>query len=211
MTITRILAVISALVILGALLMASGGTALGMYETPQYTVEKAEGPIEVRAYPALLVAEVKSEGTRKEGVTSGFRALADFIFGNNAPQKNVAMTTPVLQSGGQSVAMTTPVLQDGREGSWTTRFVMPSEYTAATIPVPNNKDVRIVKVRAKKYLAIKFSWIPTDERLMKYETQLRDYAKLNRIRVKPQAIYAYYDPPWTLPFMRRNEVLLELK
>lgn len=189
-----------------------GGGHMGFYETPEYTVERKAGPIEIRAYPALLVAEYESTGTRKEGVGAGFRALADFIFGNNAPRAKVAMTTPVVQEeGGRTISMTTPVVQEGAGNSWKIRFVMPKDYTVDTLPKPNNTAVKVHEMPAQRVVAIRFSWLANDANIAKHEVLLRDFVAKEGLKTKGSVRYAYYDPPWTLPFFRRNEVLLTLE
>lgn len=207
----KILLVIALTLFLGGILAACGGTTLGFYETPQYVTEVSDGRIEIRSYPPLLIAEVESAGTRKEAVNAGFRMLADFIFGNNGPSEKVSMTTPVMQGDKQKIDMTTPVVQTEKKGVWVTQFVMPSKYTLQTLPKPNNPSITIKSVEAKKYAVIVFSGVATDTSVSKYEKKLRDYLEQKGITALAPATYAYYDPPWTLPFMRRNEVMIEIK
>ena len=204
-------AVITAILLLTGIVVACGGGQMGFYETPEYTAEKRGGNIEIRTYPPLLVAEVTSQGDRQAGVSSAVRELADFIFGNNAPQSKISMTTPVIQESGAKIAMTTPVVQETAGNGWTTRFVMPKQYTLASLPKPNNPNIKIYETAAKRYAVIRFTWSTTNANVSKHEKLLRDFVVANAIKTKPQAIYAYYDPPWTLPFFRRNEVMLELE
>lgn len=200
-----------AVLLSGAVLAACGGTTLGFYETPKYSVEASEARMEIRSYPALLVAEVKTSGTRKEAINKGFRLLADFIFGNNEPAQKVSMTTPVIQSGGQKIDMTTPVVQSGSEGVWVTQFVMPSSYTLESLPKPNNPAITIKMTDPKKYAVISFSGIANDTKLSFNERKLRGFIEQKGLKAVSDAAYAFYDPPWTLPFMRRNEVMIEVK
>ncbi len=191
-------------------LWACGGTSVGNYETPDYTVEKAEKPFEIRSYPALLVAEVVTQGDRKEAIGDGFRALADFIFGNNAPGGKISMTTPVVQEKGGNISMTTPVVQESSSDGWKTRFVMPREYTLATLPKPNNEAIKIYETQPKRYAVIRFSGLISEANVKSHEDKLRAYVAASGLKVMPGVTYAYYDPPWTLPFFRRNEAMLEL-
>jgi hypothetical protein len=197
------------LLILTGIILFKGGDAMS-YETPNYKAEKHANGIEIRTYPSLLVAEVTTTGTRKDSISDAFRLLADFIFGNNAPQAKIAMTTPVVQEQGAKIAMTTPVVQEESGQGWKTRFVMPKEYTLETLPKPNNNAVKIYKTLPKKVAAIRFSWRASDSNIAKHEKILSDFIAANNLKTKAEATYAYYDPPWTLPFFRRNEVMFEI-
>ena len=95
-------------------------------ETPSYTVERTDGPIELRAYAPRLMAEVTVSGSQSQSITAGFRVLAGYIFGGNDGGAKVAMTTPVTQVPGNTIAMTTPVTQMARDGTWLVQFMMPS-------------------------------------------------------------------------------------
>ena len=133
--------------------------AMAETELPDYKVVKTlTDEIEIRDYPALLLAETTVEGEREAAVNEGFRILADYIFGNNQTSDKIEMTAPVTQATSEKIAMTAPVTQSvERAGRWVVAFMMPSEYTAASLPVPNNERVRIVETAPKRVAAIRFS------------------------------------------------------
>ncbi len=197
-------------------LIALSGCNMGQYEEPRYTVSQtAEDSIEIRDYAPTIVAQAEVVGPREEAISAGFRLVADYIFGNNAPQQKISMTTPVIQQAapeGKKIAMTTPVIQQaaGADNKWVVQFVMPSEYTLETLPKPNKPEVKLLKVPGKKMLVIRFSGSTRDTNIAKYREQLQAYAVANTIKTVGEPVLAFYDPPWTLPFMRRNEVMLEL-
>lgn len=187
----------------------------GNYETPAYTVATKDGAIEVRDYSAYLAAETDVEGSRDEAINKGFSILADYIFGNNISREKIAMTAPVTNSTqNEKIKMTAPVLQkangtDETDNLWTVRFMIPSKYTLETLPVPKNTRVRLIKIAPARKLAVTFSgsWNPAT--FDKQEQKLRDYARQNNLRVKEgPAERAFYNPPFTLPFLRRNEILI---
>lgn len=180
-------------------------------ETPDYEVVAKEGQIEIRQYDAMIVAEVDAEGEREEAIGSGFRVIADYIFGNNLASKNVAMTAPVTQRPSQTIAMTAPVTQQTVGASWKVRFVMPSEYTMATLPQPVNPEVKLIEVPASRFAAIQFSGLGNQMALDRRTEQLRDYLKQEGLSYMGEPTYAFYNAPWTLPFMRRNEVLIAIE
>lgn len=182
---------------------------------PGYTILKSDGAIELREYSSLLIAQVTVNGDRSESISKGFRLLADFIFGNNKAandsQQKIAMTTPVLQQANQSIAMTAPVMQQAEAAdSWTVRFVMPAQYSMATLPKPNNSQVKIIEMPPKKVVVIRFSGSITENSLNKHLLLLKQYIADNKLQVNGEPEYAFYNPPWTLPFMRRNEIMFNL-
>ncbi|WP_156842532.1 SOUL family heme-binding protein [Novosphingobium aquimarinum] len=195
---------------LAGLAAASWGVVASDVETPDYTLISKSGKIEVRRYPAMIVAETTVVGSREEAIKRGFRIIADYIFGNNLSDDKVAMTAPVMQQSSQKIAMTAPVMQQGEGNSWTVRFVMPAEYTMETLPKPGNPQVVLVEVPEKRYAAIRFSGLAGQTSLRKHEAELKRFIADNGLTSASPVEYAFYNPPWTLPFMRRNEMLLEL-
>lgn len=179
-------------------------------ETPSYAVEAKQGPIEIRAYAPLLAAEVRVSGERRAAINRGFRVLADYIFGANTAAAKVAMTAPVTQSAAQKIDMTAPVTQTEAGGGWVVRFIMPAEYTLQTIPRPNDPSVALVEEPQRRFAAIRFSGTASEETLARKENDLRDYLAANGLQASGPPQYAFYDPPWTPPFLRHNEVLLPL-
>jgi len=184
---------------------------IGQYEQPKYELIDARDMIELRAYAPVIVAEVTAEGERSQAIGAGFRKIADFIFGNNQSQKKIAMTAPVIQHPSEKIAMTTPVIQQGKDGKWVVQFIMPSEYTLETLPKPVDKEVRIKALPARTMAAIRFSGRTDDTAQITDRTaELQAYIVLNKLKTKGAPQLAFYDPPWTLPFLRRNEVLIEI-
>lgn len=179
-------------------------------DEPNYKIVTAQGSIEVREYPPVIVAEVAMQGKRYEAINAGFKVLADFIFGNNKGSQKIAMTAPVMQQGAK-INMTAPVMQQQGGDGWLVRFVMPAEYTMATLPKPNNEDVVITRIPARKYVVIRFSGRNTDANLENHLKELQEYVKANKLKVNPTPIMAFYNPPWILPIFRRNEIMLQVK
>ena len=195
------------------LLLTMSGTIMSQVNEPAFKVIEAHENIEIREYSPIIVAQVVVEGERKEAISQGFRILADYIFGNNAPGKSISMTAPVMQQQGQEIAMTAPVMQQsfGDKGRWMIRFVMPAEYTLETLPQPNNKQIEIISVPVKRYAVIRFSGFGGTDSLEEHLVELRTFLDAQKIQALGDPIFAFYNPPWTLPFFRRNEVMLEVK
>ena len=180
-------------------------------EKPNYQVIATEENIEIRYYEPMIIAEVEVKGKRKEAINAGFRLLADYIFGNNIRKQDIAMTAPVQQQESQQIAMTAPVQQQSVGKSWKVSFVMPSEYSMNSLPTPKDARVRLKEIEAKKFVAIEFSGTNSNENVSKHEQQLLQYIQIHQIKTTGSPKYAFYNPPWTLPLLRRNEVMLQIK
>lgn len=180
-------------------------------EQPDYKIISSEENIEIRDYQPTLVARVKIDGSREESIKEGFKILADYIFGNNVKSTKVSMTAPVSQQQSEKIDMTTPVMQEGADDQYAIWFTMPSQYTLETLPKPVNPTITILERDQKRYAVIKFSGRPTKDNIAEHEKRLRTYLEENDMKSYIPPIYAFYDPPWTLPFLRRNEIMIEIK
>ncbi len=197
---------------LAVLVVASfSGTIMSQVEQPKYTLLESQGEIEIREYSPMIVAEVDVRGERMKALNQGFRLIADYIFGNNLSSRKVPMTAPVTQEAGEKIAMTAPVTQDGSGDTWKVRFVMPMDYTLATLPEPKNQDVHLIAIPAKRVAVIRFSGFNTERNIKTHREALLKYIADQHLSVVGQPTTAFYNPPWTLPFQRRNEIMIELR
>ena len=202
-----ITSIIALILIVGGLL---AGPVMSNVEKPDYKVIQTERNIEIRQYEPMIIAEVEVDGKREDAIREGFRLIADYIFGNNTVQRDIAMTAPVQQQESQKIAMTAPVQQQSTGRSWQISFVMPSKYSMESLPEPNNDRVRLKEISTKKFIVIDFSGTNSNENVTKHENQLMNYIEANQIKIIDSPKYAFYNAPWTLPFMRRNEVMIEI-
>ena len=186
------------------------GPIMSNVEVPAYKILKKEQNIEIRQYPPLIIAEVKTAGSRQASISDGFRILADFIFGNNEGEKQLSMNGPITQQEGIKIAMTAPVQQEKTDAEWAISFIMPSKFSIDTIPNPINDRIKIIQIPSKRYAVITFSGRSTEENLTKHTNELGKYMNGSSYSKVGNAKYAFYNPPWTLPFLRRNEVQFEL-
>lgn len=203
----RIAWVIGGIAIIAAV---AWGPIVSNVEHAKYEVVQSQGDIQIRDYAPMIIAEAEVSGTRKESISKGFRLIADYIFGNNAPKQNVAMTAPVIQQPAEKIAMTAPVTQQDEGNRWKVRFVMPASYTMETLPKPNNHAVKLQHVPSKRFAVIRFSGTASEESLKKHTDALHAFIKTQKLQALSQATYAFFNPPWTLPFLRRNEVMAEI-
>ena len=204
----RLLLYVLPVVLLAACL---SGTIMSQVEQPKYKVLESQGDIEIREYAPMIAAEVEVRGERTKALNQGFRLIADYIFGNNLSSKRIPMIAPVTQEAGEKIAMTAPVTQDGTGDIWKVRFVMPQQYTLETLPKPKNQDVRLMATPAKRVVVIRFSGYNTDKNINTHRERLLNYIADHHLSVVGQPTTAFYNPPWTLPFLRRNEIMVELR
>jgi hypothetical protein len=199
--------------LLCTLLLLSTLTGIAMAtEEPSYRSILQETPFEIREYPALIAAEVTVSGERSEAASAGFRLLAGYIFGGNTRKQSIAMTAPVIQneSPNEKIAMTAPVMQSPDPSGWIIRFIMPASYTLDTLPTPNDPKVRLVPLPPKRLAVVRFSGLVDDNDVEQQTTVLRAFIAQQKLTAVGTPSLARYDPPWTLWFLRRNEVMLEV-
>ena len=195
------------------IILALAGTIMSQVNEPKYNVISFQKNIEIREYVPLLVAQVAVTGERKSAISSGFKILADYIFGNNKRVTRINRAAPAAQQDGERISMTAPVIQQESKDSkhWNVAFVMPEEYSIKTLPQPKNKQIEIISIPRKRYVVIRFSGLPTELALRKHQKNLINFLAKERINARGKAILALYNPPWTLPFLRRNEIMFEIE
>lgn len=206
----------AAVVVVAAIAAVAAGPIMSNVEQPDYRVSSASGAVEIREYPPLIAAEAEVAGERQAAIGEGFRLIAAYIFGANTPNAKIAMTAPVEQqrrpdaAAGREIAMTAPVTQQGGDGRWSVRFIMPKSWTMETLPAPADPRVRLVAVPAKRMAVIRFSGTAGPDLLATKTAELDSYLKANGLVAAGEPTYAFYNPPWTLPPLRRNEIMVEL-
>lgn len=196
------------LIVIVAAAIGAGPLMSGV-EQPEYTVTTSDGAVEIRSYGPMIAAEAVVEGERKAAINEGFRLIAAYIFGANKPNLKIDMTAPVQQQK-QTVAMTAPVTQQRIGDAWTVRFIMPKSWTLETLPTPTDARVSLKPIPARRVAVIKFTGFASSEAIEKRSDELSRYASEHKLSTSGPPVLAFYNPPWTLPFLRRNEVMLEL-
>ncbi len=181
-------------------------------EEPAYVSIEKKDAFEIREYQPKLIAQVLVNGTFDSASSKGFRLLADFIFGNNNTSKGakkIEMTAPVVsRDASETIEMTAPVLSEEVEKGWYISFNMPKQYTKEMLPIPNKSEVKIIEVPAEKYAVITFSGLVREKKYAEMLNLLNEEMRKRDLNPKGSAILARYNPPWTLPFLRRNELMV---
>jgi hypothetical protein len=178
-------------------------------EEPKFEVLLTDGAFEIRKYAPYIVAETMVEGDMDQASSKGFRLIADYIFGNNqavssASSEKIAMTAPVtIEPQMNEMSMETA-------NKWLIKFIMPSQYTLATIPKPKNSAVNLREVSVKRYAVLKYSGINFQSRVQTKTQEALDWVAKRNLQMIGQPQLSRYDPPWTLPMLRRNEVMIEI-
>lgn len=162
-----------------------------MTEIQPYRVIDSKAGYEVRSYPAHFLVSVWVSGDMRNSGNSGFGQLFGYISGANQDRQKIPMTAPVLQ-------------QKQGDGYWLS-FVMPADSDFP--PVPMSPDLRVVGVEPVTRVAIKFSGSVSEQKFQSFEAKLRALATE---KLAAGSIYARYDGPFKAPFLRRNEVLIDL-
>jgi hypothetical protein len=198
----------------GVVLLLIGSFSLGAgeamaIEESRYTVVEQVDSFELRMYEPNIVAETLVEGDFSEVGSEGFRRLAGYIFGKNRKQESIDMTAPVSQeSVSEKIAMTAPVNQETAGGKWRITFTMPAEYSMETLPMPLDDRVILKQEPGRLMAAIRYSGTWSRERYQEEEASLRSLTGEHGLKVVGEPVFARYNAPYTLWFLRRNEALI---
>ena len=198
-----------------ATLFLSGCSVFGIRSgtpEPKFSVIDRIGPIEIRHYAPRIAAETTINANVETARYQGFRRLAGYIFGGNHRGESIAMTAPVAQAaaGGRKIAMTAPVAQSKSPAGWTIRFYMPANETLQSLPAPNDPQVHLVTVPAADYAVLRFTGSRSPRVIAaKQALLLKSLANTAWHPIGTPDAW-FYDPPWTLPPFRRNEVAVEV-
>jgi effector-binding domain-containing protein len=181
-------------------------------EQARYTVLREQDPFEIRRYAPQIVAETTVDAEFDKAGNVAFDRLYGYISGKNRKDTSIAMTAPVEQKAAAGeIAMTAPVTQTASDQAYTVRFVMPDEYTLETLPEPADPDVRLRRIPERKMAAIRYSGTWSRKRYEQKKAELKDFIDEQDLEITGDAIFARYDPPFQLWFLRRNEVLIPVE
>ncbi|OZC77885.1 heme-binding protein [Rhodococcus sp. 06-462-5] len=181
-------------------------------EEPPHTSRRLTDAVEIRRYEPRIAAQTIVDADEEEARQEGFRRLARYIFGGNGGKKRVAMTAPVSQSpaGSQKIAMTAPVSSTPGSDGWVVRFFMPSEWTMDTLPESDDDRVTLTEVPAETVAVLRFSGGRGRGDVQPQIAALTDALRAEGIEMLGEPMTWFYDPPWTLPPLRRNEVVVAI-
>ncbi len=170
-------------------------------EEPRYTVLVSDPPFEVRRYAAFTVAQTQVSGDFDAASRSGFRRIASYIFGDNVQAD---------QGAQRKISMTAPVTVVPEDQGWRVHFVMPSAESVQTLPQPLNPQIQLRPVPEHETVSVRFGGFTTQASIQEQTERLKAWARARNLKLSPTAQVARYDDPFTLPWNRRNEILIEL-
>ena len=185
-------------------------------EKHEYEVLYQDGKIEYRLYQPYIVAQtnVSVEDEYNGASNEGFRRLFKYITGANNTDIDIAMTAPVqmnMDNAGEKIAMTAPVQQKSNGDFLQVAFMLPSKFNMDTAPAPTDERVFIREIPGRIMAVIRYSGRWTDRNRAKYEKRLRENLQSHGIDTVSGAETAAYNPPFTPPFLRRNEIMFEVR
>jgi len=179
---------------------------------PVHKVLSKNAGYEIREYDGYLVAETTVSGPWKEALNEGFRRLFSYISGNNEGRAKVAMTAPVLSGDPEKIAMTAPVLQEpGTGDGQVVSFIAPSSCTMETIPVPKDPRIRIRQVPPFTAAVLRYGGWTDPGKIERKTEELRSLLARDGRTPVPPFLSAQYNPPWTIPPFRRNEIIVRIR
>ncbi|CAL5381416.1 unnamed protein product [Camellia sinensis] len=191
-------------------------------KTPKFVLIQSIDDYKIPKYSPSVIAEVTYDPTHFKGNKDGsFMMLANYIgaVGNpqNSTPKKITMTTPVItQSSSEKILTTAPVVtkevKDKEKKMMTMQFILPEKYRKAE-EAPRSMDERVVtrEEGERKYGVVKFDGVATKEVVVKKVEELRKGLERDGYKVIGEFLVARYNPPWTLPAFRTNEVLLSIE
>jgi hypothetical protein len=181
----KMFAIVASLLVI-ALTIAACASSRSGYETAPYKIIRADGDFEIREYPELKIAT-----TARDADNSSFMRLFRYIDGGNVAKEKIAMTTPVFMVDGKMA------------------FVVPEKHKTAT-PAPASPQVVVDTLKAQRVAVLRFSGTRTKDSEPQALAKLKTWMQQNKLTESGAPFSAYYDPPWTPGFMRRNEVLVPI-
>jgi effector-binding domain-containing protein len=178
-------------------------------EEATYTAISKDRHFELRDYPPHIVAETDVDGTLEDAGNKAFKRLFGYISGKNRSQGKIAMTAPVSQEPASGkIAMTAPVEQQRTPGGWAVSFMMPRSYTLDTLPLPEDPNVRLRQIPARRVASVRYSGTWREKRYRRYLRELKSWIAGNGFKTLGEPVWARYNPPFTPWFLRRNEILI---
>ena len=216
--------ILSALTLAASSFVLAGCSVFGSQgvDIAPYTATQTDGAIEIRTYKEMVLVTTPMEGGMRKGDNGAFFRLFDYISGKNTASTTIPMTAPVFMAdadksanaapaSGEKIPMTAPVLMNDQAASPTMSFVLPATMTFESAPRPTNPQVTLEKITDYTVAAIRFSGRLSDKNIAAKRETLERWIAASGYTATGTYVVAGYDPPYTLPMFRRNEILIPVK
>lgn len=178
-------------------------------EEATYKVVKKDNQFEIRDYAPYILAETVVGGNLEEAGNKAFNRLFRYISGGNRSRDKVAMTAPVSQEPiWEKIKMTAPVGQQRVQEKWAVSFMMPASYTLETLPEPEDPEVKLRQVPARRMAVVRYSGFWSEKGYLRHKLELESWIRDRGLTTVGDPIWARYNPPFTPWFLRRNEILI---
>ena len=187
----KVILILAGLALLVVLVGAGCQATRAGYKSAPYKTVRQDGSFEVRDYPALILVETPL-GTAGDG--GSFGRLFNFIGGRNAARQKIAMTTPVFMAGQSTNA--------------TMAFVLPATMAKGSVPSPTDDTVRIRELEPSRFAVFRYSGGRNPKNEAAALVRLQAWMVAGQLTARSEPVFGYFDPPWTLTFLRRNEVMI---
>ncbi len=184
-------------------------------EEAPYELVRKDKQFEIREYATLVLAETRVSADYKNAGNQAFRKLFRYISGDNETNTDIAMTAPVIadnqnKAKGESIAMTAPVTSEPDGDQWRYSFVLPKNYTIDSAPRPLNPDITLVEVPSKQVASVRYSGRATQRARLVNAESLNLWIEEQGLQTLSEPRWAGYNAPFTIPWFRRNEVLVDI-
>jgi hypothetical protein len=198
--------------IVAAVFLVTGAMDVMAIEEAAYTVLESDNNFEIREYAPHILAETIVDGDLEEAGNKAFKRLFGYISGDNRAREKVAMTTPVSQvPKGEKIKMTAPVGQTRAQESWVVSFMMPATYTLETLPQPDDPAVTLRQVDAQRMAAVRYSGFWSEKAYLRNKQKLESWIREKGLIMTGNPVWARYNSPFSLWFLRRNEILIPVE
>lgn len=166
-------------------------------EQPNYkVVDRLPGGVEIREYDARTFAASRVDGTGMEARRQGFRLLFNYITGEN--------------NGEEEISMTIPVATEIKDQEHLMQFFLPSEYDSKSAPAPKNPNVSIGTIAPRVEAALEYTGSQSVQRAEQHAILMKNDLANSNWQIKGDIRSMFYNPPFSVPFLRRNEVIVEV-
>jgi hypothetical protein len=163
-----------------------------------FHVKKDDGAFQLRVYEAKKSVAIVVDESFQKAMSFAFYRLFDFISGRNSKKIKIAMTTPVE-------------MQRYKSALWKVSFNLPASFTTTQDLEPEDPELSMDLIPKKEMAVVRFSGFCTEKKVEKMTKSLKEYIAKHSWLEKGEPIIARYDPPWILPWFRRNEILIEVQ
>ena len=186
-----------------------GTNSVMAVEEAKYNLLKKDDRFEIRDYDPQILAEIIMEGDIEQAGNKAFNRLFRYISGENRSRNKIEMTAPVSQeSRGEKIKMTAPVSLQPAQGRWAVSFMMPAAYTLETLPEPVDPGIMLRQIPDRRMAAVRYSGFWSEKNYLRYKNKLEEWIHKEGLTILGDPIWARYNPPFTLWFLRRNEILI---